>query len=203
MRRWSTRAASEVGLALVLLAAIAAPVRGAPPYRIVVSGPGIDGERVVWLAGDEETIQALYSGLLSEIPVEPPGPSALPYEITWYFGECWAESTPCQEDPETFTTHATRYAYDRELFRGALSHLESPGWFEQPPQGAETWYQTPPEFDRAIQRILVLEGAPAELFQPILGILPTGGSPGSMTWLIGVAALAIAWYLLRRGQTNT
>jgi hypothetical protein len=200
MKRSGTRVVTGMGLMLVLLAAIAASASSTPPYKIVVSGPGIDGERVVWLAGDEETNQALQSGLLSETPVEPPGPSALPYEITWYFGQCWAESTPCQEDPETFTTHATRYAYDKELHQGALSHLESPGWFEQPPQDPEAWYRTPPEFDREIQRILVLEGVPSEIFQPILGIFPSGGSPGSMTWLIGVAVVIIAWYLLRRGQ---
>lgn len=202
MKRSGTQVATGMGLMLALLTAIAASASSIPPYKIAVSGPGIDGERIVWLASDEETIQALHSGLLFEIPVEPPGSSALPYEITWYLRECGAESAPCQEDPETFTTHATRYAYDRELFRGALSHLASPGWFEQPPQGAESWYQTPPEFDRAIQRILVLEGAPAEVFQPILGILPSGSSPGSMTWLIGVAVVIIAAYLLRRGQKD-
>lgn len=202
MKRSGTRVAAGMGLMLTLLTVIAASASSTPPYRIAVSGPGIDGERIVWLASDEETIQALHSGLLSETPVAPPGSSALPYEITWYFGECGAKSTPCQEDPETFTTHATRYAYDRELYQGALSHLEPPTWYEQPPQGAGTWYQTPPAFDQAIQRILVLEGAPAEVFQPILGIFPSGGSPGSMTWLIGVVVVIIAAYLLRRGQKD-
>jgi hypothetical protein len=187
-------------LLLVLLAA-STFAEGDPPYRMVVSGPGIDGEQTIWLADAQETLEALHSGLLSETPAEPPGPSALPYEITWYFGSCWAKETPCQEDPEVFGTHPTRYAYDSGVQRGALSHLEPPDWFEDAP-GEGSWYRTTPEFDRAIQRILVLQGAPAEIFQPVISIFPSGESPGSMGWIVGVAVLVIAIYLMRRGQTD-
>lgn len=70
MKRSGTRVATGMGLVLALLAAIAASASSTPPYKIAVSGPGIDGERTVWLASDKETIQALHSGLLSETPVD-------------------------------------------------------------------------------------------------------------------------------------
>lgn len=191
-----------IGVVLVLLAVAVASAQSAPPYKVAISGPGIAGEQIVWLAEDEDAIEALHSGLLVETVREPPGPSALPYEITWYLGQCGTESTPCSADPEIFTSHATRYAYDADIPSGALSHLEPPGWFDQPPQDAESWYRTPREFDRAIQRILVLNGAPAEIFQPPIGLLPFGGSSDSTTWLIGVAVVVIAVYLMRRRRTD-
>jgi hypothetical protein len=201
MHRTQARILIGVGMLLLALAVASASAESDPPYKIVVRGPGIDGEHTVWLTDDPETLQVLHSGLLSETPVEAPGPSALPYEIVWYFGSCWAEPTPCQEDPDILSTHATRYAYDSGVQRGALSHLEPPDWFEDAP-ARDQWYRTTPEFDRAIQRILVLQGAPAEVFQPVISIFPSGDSPGSMGWIVGVAVLVIVIYLMRRGQTD-
>lgn len=201
MHRTQARILIGAGMLLLVLVVASASAEGDPPYRMVVSGPGIDGEQTIWLADDQETLEALHSGLLSETPAEPPGPSALPYEIVWYFGSCWAEETPCEEDPDVFRTHATRYAYDSGVQRGALTHLELPDWLEDAP-GQGSWYRTTPEFDRAIQRILVLQGVPAEVLQPVISIFPSGESPGSMGWIVGVAVLVIAIYLMRRGQTD-
>jgi hypothetical protein len=181
------------------------PVSGTLPYKVIVSGPGIAGEQIIWLADEEQTLEALQSGLLAETIAEPPSVSALPYEITWYLGLCGAEPAPCREDPETYTTHATRYTYDAAARQGALLHLARPGWFEQAPPDPETWYRTPPEFDRAIQRLLVLQGAPVELFLPTVSILPfrpPDAPSGSMTWLLGLAVLIVAVYLMRRGRTD-
>lgn len=202
MRQPGRWALVGIEVVLVLLAVAGASAQSAPPYKVAISGPGIDGEQIVWLVEDEDAIEALHSGLLVETVGEPPGPSALPYEITWYLGQCGTESTPCSTDPEGFITHATRYAYDADVLQGALSHLDPPGWFDQPPQATESWYQTSREFDRAIQRILVLNGAPAEFFQPPIGLLPFGGSSDSTTWLIGVAVVVIAIYLMQRGRTD-
>ena len=175
------------------------------PYKVMVSGPGINGEQVIWLADEPQTLEALQTGLLSETVAEPPSGSAWPYEITVYLGHCGTEPVPCREDPETYTTHATHYAYDAAAQRGVLLHLAPPGWFEQAAPDPETWYRTPPEFDRAIQRLLILEGAPADVFLPavsILPFLPTDASSGSMAWLLGVAVLIAALYLMRRGRTD-
>ena len=201
MDRTQARILIGAGMLLLLLTITSASAESETPYKIVVRGPGIDGEHTVWLTDDPETLQALHTGLLSETPVEPPGPSALPYDITWYFGSCWVEEIPCQDDPDDLSTRATRYAYDSGVQRGALSHLEPPDWSEDAPS-QEQWYRTTPEFDRAIQRILVLQGAPAEVFQPVISIFPSGESPGSMGWIVGVAVLVIAIYLIRRGQTD-
>lgn len=175
------------------------------PYKVIVSGPGINGEQVVWLDGEPQTLEALQSGLLSEMITEPPSASALPYEVTVYLGQCGAGPAPCREDPGTYTTHATRYAYDAAAQQGVLLHLAPPGWFEQTPPDPESWYRTPPEFDRAIQRLLILQGAPVDVFLPtvsILPFLPTDASSGSMAWLLGVAVLIAALYLMRRGRTD-
>lgn len=190
---------------LVPLGISAMPVDSTLPYKVIVSGPGISGEQVVWLADEEQTLEALQSGLLAETITEPPSASALPYEITVYLGRCGAEPALCREDPDTYTTHSTRYAYDANAQQGVLLHLARPGWFEQAPPDPETWYRTPPEFDRAIQRLLVLQGAPVDVFLPtvsILPFLPSDAPSGSMTWLIGVAVLVVALYLMRRGRTD-
>lgn len=181
------------------------PVDGDLPYKVIVSGPGIAGEQVVWLDDEPQTLEALQSGLLSEKIGEPPSASALPYEVTWYLGHCGIERAPCREDPDTYTTHATRYAYDAAARQGALLHLAPPPWFEEAPPDPGTWYRTPPEFDRAIQRLLVLQGAPVELFLPTVGLLPflpSDTPSSSMAWLLGVAVLVVALYLMRRGRTD-
>lgn len=175
------------------------------PYKVIVSGPGIGGEQVVWLTDEQQTLEALQGGLLAETTAEPPSASALPYEITWYLGHCGAEPAACREDPDSYTTHATRYAYDATAQQGVLLHLAPPGWFEQAPPGPDSWYRTPRDFDREIQRLLVLQGAPVDVFLPTLSILPflpSDASSGSMTWLIGVAVLIVALYLMRRGRTD-
>jgi hypothetical protein len=175
------------------------------PYKVMVSGPGINGEQVIWLADEPQTLEALQTGLLSETVAETPSASAWPYDITVYLGQCGAELALCRDDPETYTIHPTRYAYDAAAQRGALLHLVPPGWFEQAPPGPETWYRTPPKFDRAIQRLLILEGAPADVFLPtvsILPFLPSDASSASMAWLLGVAVLIAALYLMRRGRTD-
>lgn len=179
------------------------PVDGSLPYKVIISGPGINGEQVVWLDDEGQTLEALQSGLLSETTAEPPSASALPYEITWYLGHCGAGPAPCREDPDTYTTHPTRYAYDATAQQGVLLHLAPLGWFEQAPPDLESWYRTPPEFDRAIQRLLILHGAPVDVFLPtvsILPFLPSGAPSGSMAWLLGVAVLIVALYLMRRGR---
>jgi hypothetical protein len=187
---------------LMLLGISVAPAHATLPYKLIVSGPGIDGEGVIWLAEEEQTLEALQSGLLAETIAEPPSASVLPYKITWYLGRCDTEPAACREDPDEFTTHSTRYAYDAKAQRGVLLHLAPPDWFEQAPPDPESWYRTPPGFDRAIQRLLVLQGAPVDVFLPSMSIFPSDDSSGSMNWLIGVAVLIAALYLMRRGRTD-
>ncbi len=205
MQRPQVRALVWSVVLLVPLGIWAEAADGDLPYKVIVSGPGINGEQVVWLDDEPKTLEALQSGLLSETIAEPPSGSSLPYEITWYLGHCGAEPAPCREDPDGYTTHPTRYAYDSGARQGALLHLAPPAWFEQAPPDPERWDRTPAEFDRAIQRLLVLQGAPVDLFLPPVGILPflpADAPSGSMAWFLGVAVLIVALYLMRRSRTD-
>ena len=133
-------------------------VFAAPPYKAVISGPGIEGKVVIWLANDEDLLLTLNSGLTESELVQPPDGSIPIYKIDWYFGRCWADETPCTEDPSSFVIHSTRYVFDPVQKAGAISHLDTPAWFENPPPTSDSWYKTSDAFDHAVFDILSSNG---------------------------------------------
>lgn len=156
----------------VLLVLTVGPALAASPYKVTISGPRLDGAIEVWWARDEEALKALISGLASistvESPMNPPKPS---YELNWYFGRCWVNSTPCTEDPGRFTVHRTRYTFDPKTENGAILHVDTPAWLGS--LHHDKWYRTPEEFDRAMQRVLTEHGGQLEA---VAAALPQTGA---------------------------
>jgi hypothetical protein len=143
---------------LILFCALAVGFQvafAAPPYKIIISGPGIDGEIEVWqvwLAADERLLSQLDNGLTPGNAVRLAGVPAPVYEIDWYFGRCWQFSEPCTDDPDEVTIHHSRYALDTSSGIGYITHDSDLGaWAGYDGE----WYPVSEEFNRTLQLLLI------------------------------------------------
>jgi hypothetical protein len=139
-------------IVLLLLVMSARSVIAAPPYKITISGPGIDGEVEIWLATDLNLSRQLDSGLTPDTPIDAPSDLKLFYDINWYFGRCWVSSTPCTEDPDVVTVHHSRYGLEASSGTGYISHDSDTGaWAGY----NRDWYPISDEFNQTMQLLLI------------------------------------------------
>jgi hypothetical protein len=145
--------AGRLLLILILLFMHTQSALAAPPYKLTISGPGLDSEIEIWLASDHELLAKLDSGLQPDQTIELPNDvDLISYDLVWYFGRCWVELRPCTEDPAGAVIHRSQYVLDTTSGQGYVSHQSDLGaWGGY----GEEWYDVPDDFDRAIQRLLI------------------------------------------------